>query len=113
MPASAPPSTRYVLLGDGESPHLLKWAQALAPRVELYVASSRGFAPALAALVPAAVDGLVRQVIVADGGSSDVGFAEVEALADDEGPGAADEGTGASPREQPPASTQTSRNARA
>jgi glycosyltransferase involved in cell wall biosynthesis len=42
-----------VLWGDGESPHLLKWARALAPRVELFVASSRGFAPALAALVPA------------------------------------------------------------
>jgi L-malate glycosyltransferase len=35
---------RFVLLGDGESPHLLKWARALAPRVELWVASSRGFA---------------------------------------------------------------------
>ncbi len=39
---------RVVLLGDGESPHLLKWALALAPRVELHVASSRGLAPALA-----------------------------------------------------------------
>ncbi len=34
---------RFVLLGDGESPHLLKWARALAPQVELWVASSRGF----------------------------------------------------------------------
>jgi len=42
---------RVVLFGDGESPHLLKWARALAPRVELWVASSRGLAPALAALV--------------------------------------------------------------
>ena len=42
---------RLVLFGDGESPHLLKWARALAPRTELYVASSRGLAPALAALV--------------------------------------------------------------
>jgi L-malate glycosyltransferase len=42
---------RVVLFGDGESPHLLKWALALAPRVELWVASSRGLAPALAALV--------------------------------------------------------------
>jgi L-malate glycosyltransferase len=42
---------RVVLLGDGESPHLLKWARALAPRVELHVASSRSLAPALAALV--------------------------------------------------------------
>lgn len=43
---------RLVLLGDGESPHLEKWARALAPRVELWAASSRGFTPALAALVP-------------------------------------------------------------
>lgn len=43
---------KLVLLGDGESPHLLKWARALAPRVDLYAASSRGFAPALAALLP-------------------------------------------------------------
>jgi len=42
---------RVVLFGDGESPHLLKWARALAPRVDLHVASSRGLAPALAALV--------------------------------------------------------------
>ena len=49
----APRPLRVVLFGDGESPHLLKWARALAPRVELYVASSRGLAPALAALVPA------------------------------------------------------------
>ena len=49
MPASRP--LRVVLFGDGESPHLLKWALALAPRVELHVASSRGLAPALAELV--------------------------------------------------------------
>lgn len=45
---------RLVLLGDGESPHLLKWARALAPQVELWAASSRGFAPGFDALVPAA-----------------------------------------------------------
>ena len=44
---------RVVLFGDGESPHLLKWARALAPRIELFVASSRGLAPPLAALPPA------------------------------------------------------------
>jgi glycosyltransferase involved in cell wall biosynthesis len=44
---------RVVLFGDGESPHLVKWARALAPRVELHVASSRGLAPAIEALVPA------------------------------------------------------------
>jgi len=36
---------RWVLLGDGDSPHLLKWARALAPRVELWAASWRGFLP--------------------------------------------------------------------
>jgi glycosyltransferase involved in cell wall biosynthesis len=43
---------RLVLLGDGESPHLLKWARALAPQVELWAASSRGFSAGWAALVP-------------------------------------------------------------
>ena len=43
---------KLVLLGDGESPHLLKWARALAPQVELWAASSRGFAPGFDALVP-------------------------------------------------------------
>jgi len=44
---------RHVLIGDAESPHLLKWARALAPQVELWVASSRGFAPGFDGLVPA------------------------------------------------------------
>ena len=44
---------RLVLLGDGDSPHLLKWARALAPQVELWAASSRGFAPGFDTLVPA------------------------------------------------------------
>ena len=43
---------RLVLLGDGQSPHLLKWARALAPQVELWAASSRGFLPGFDALVP-------------------------------------------------------------
>lgn len=45
---------RLVLIGDGQSPHLVKWARALAPRVELWVASSRGFAPEFEALLPPA-----------------------------------------------------------
>jgi glycosyltransferase involved in cell wall biosynthesis len=44
---------RLVLIGDGESPHLLKWARALAPRVELWVASSRGFLPGFDEVLPA------------------------------------------------------------
>ena len=47
---------RYVLIGDGDSPHLLKWARALGatPGIELWAASSRGFAPGFDAVVPAA-----------------------------------------------------------
>lgn len=44
---------RLVLWGDGESPHLLKWARSLAPRVDLWAASSRGFVPAFDAVVRA------------------------------------------------------------
>ena len=43
---------RLVLFGDGESPHLLKWARALAPRLELWAASSRGFLPGFDAVLP-------------------------------------------------------------
>ena len=43
---------RLVLIGDGDSPHLLKWARALAPRVDLWAVSSRGFLPDFDALVP-------------------------------------------------------------
>ena len=43
---------RLVLLGDGDSPHLLKWARALAPRVDLWAVSSRGFLPGFDAWVP-------------------------------------------------------------
>jgi L-malate glycosyltransferase len=46
-------SMRLVLFGDGESPHLLKWARALAPQLELWAASSRGFLPGFDALLPA------------------------------------------------------------
>lgn len=46
---------KLVLIGDGESPHLLKWARALAavPGLTLFAASSRGFTEAFEALVPA------------------------------------------------------------
>ena len=43
---------RLVLIGDGECPHLLKWARALAPHVDLWAASSRGFAPEFRFLIP-------------------------------------------------------------
>jgi len=44
---------RLVLIGDGQSPHLLKWARALHGEVELWAVSSRGFLPEFEALVPA------------------------------------------------------------
>ena len=45
---------RLVLIGDGESPHLLKWARALAalPEVDLWALSSRGFLPAIDTVLP-------------------------------------------------------------
>lgn len=47
---------RLVLIGDAQSPHLLKWARALAaaPGLELWAISSRGFMPAFDAVVPLA-----------------------------------------------------------
>ncbi|MFD2452769.1 hypothetical protein [Ideonella paludis] len=44
---------RLVLMGDGESPHLLKWARALQGRVDLWAVSSRGFAPGFEDIIPA------------------------------------------------------------
>ena len=45
---------RLVLIGDGDSPHLLKWARALAdvPDVDLWALSSRGFGPGFDAVLP-------------------------------------------------------------
>lgn len=43
---------KLVLIGDGQSPHLLKWARALSPSVALWAASSRGFTPEFEALLP-------------------------------------------------------------
>lgn len=46
---------RYVLIGDGDSPHLLKWARALAAvdGLELWACSSRGFAAGFDEVLPA------------------------------------------------------------
>lgn len=46
---------RIVLIGDAESPHLHKWARALAASsdIELWLASSRGVAKEMESLVPA------------------------------------------------------------
>ena len=53
---------RLVLLGDGDSPHLLKWARALAPQVELWAASSAF--PRFAAPVPGVTAPTVPDCIV-------------------------------------------------
>jgi glycosyltransferase involved in cell wall biosynthesis len=54
--AVSQPALRLVLLGDGDSPHLLKWARALAavPGLELWAASSRGFMAGFDACLPTA-----------------------------------------------------------
>lgn len=51
-PARGTQRFRYVLIGDGESPHLLKWVKALAPHVDLWLASSRGLLPELTEILP-------------------------------------------------------------
>lgn len=43
---------KLVLIGDGESSELLKWATVLAPRVHLHAISSRGFLPEWHRVVP-------------------------------------------------------------
>jgi glycosyltransferase involved in cell wall biosynthesis len=45
---------RIVLIGDAQSPHLIKWARALVrqPGIELWAASSRGFLPEFDAVLP-------------------------------------------------------------
>ena len=47
---------RYILVGDGQSPHLLKWVRTLhamaGPALELGVVSSRGLLPGIEALIP-------------------------------------------------------------
>lgn len=43
---------RLVLIGDGNSPHLLKWARALRDKVDLWALSSRGFDIGFNALMP-------------------------------------------------------------
>jgi glycosyltransferase involved in cell wall biosynthesis len=43
---------KYVLIGDGFSPHLLKWAKELSNHVDLWVVSSRGFMPEFDVFLP-------------------------------------------------------------
>jgi len=43
---------KYLLIGDGESPHLLKWAKELSRYFELYLVSSRAVSPELEKIIP-------------------------------------------------------------
>jgi len=65
-------SAPYVLIGDGESPHLLKWARALAPRVDLWAVSSRGFSRDFDAVVPAARRLALATAPKPDGGNAGI-----------------------------------------
>ncbi len=44
---------KYLLFGNGESPHLVKWVKALNEHYELYLASSQGVADEIKELIPA------------------------------------------------------------
>lgn len=64
---------RYILVGDGQSPHLLKWAQTLhavaGDRLELGVMSSRGLLPEFESIVPPAHRLLLNTQPVQAGGN--------------------------------------------
>lgn len=62
---------RLVLIGDGDSPHLLKWARALfeQPDVELWALSSRGFLPGFDACLPASRRLALGQAVRHGGGN--------------------------------------------
>jgi L-malate glycosyltransferase len=65
---------RWVLVGDGESPHLLKWARALTAsgRVDLWALSSRGFLPGFDGVVPSARRLALQRTVAASGGNADL-----------------------------------------
>ena len=43
---------KYLLIGDGESPHILKWARELTKHFELYLVSSRDVDPGIREILP-------------------------------------------------------------
>lgn len=43
---------KYLIIGDGESPHLLKWCRELVKYVEVYLVSSRNLLPQLREIIP-------------------------------------------------------------
>lgn len=44
--------TKYLLIGDGESPHILKWTRELVKYFEVYLVSSRNVLPQIMDLIP-------------------------------------------------------------
>lgn len=43
---------KYLIVGDGESPHILKWIKELSRYYEIYLVSSRGILPEIKAYIP-------------------------------------------------------------
>jgi len=43
---------KYLVIGDGESPHIIKWVQELNKHFELYLVSSKGVSPMISELLP-------------------------------------------------------------
>jgi len=43
---------RYLIIGDGESPHILKWARELNKHFEVYLVSSRNLSPEIKTILP-------------------------------------------------------------
>ncbi|MDD2963047.1 MAG: glycosyltransferase [Bacteroidales bacterium] len=43
---------KYLIIGDGASPHLLKWISALADHFDLYLISSRSVLPEIHSIIP-------------------------------------------------------------
>jgi glycosyltransferase involved in cell wall biosynthesis len=60
---------KYLLIGDGESPHILKWARELDKHFELYLVSSRGVSPEIRGFMPEERIHAFRMNIAESGGN--------------------------------------------
>lgn len=75
VPPNGTSPQRYVLVGDGESPHLVKWVQALRmarPALELWLVSSRGSHAQIQACIPPERQLLLRTTPAAQGGNASI-----------------------------------------